>query len=103
MTSESVFRSFRICSAARWRSITADLAFWTVVGVIVAALSRPLAQWWGLPQAVLLDGGVAFAVLGPGLLLGLSRMRPTPRGLVWGFGISNLVLAPLLWAAAELR
>lgn len=103
MTSESVSRSFRVSASGRWRPIAADLAFCSSVGAIVAALSRPLAQWWSVPQLVLLEGGVAFAVLGPGLLVGLSRIRPTPRGVVWSFGVTNLVLAPLLWTAAELR
>lgn len=70
---------------------------------MVAALSEPAGEWWGVPQPVLLAGGVTFAALGAGLLLGLSRMRVIPRGLVWGFGASNLVLAPLAWLAAELR
>lgn len=103
MTSESVSNRYRIAADGRWRSIGADLAFWGAVGAVVAALSGPLATLWSVPQSVLLGGGVAFAVLGAVLLFGLSRIQPTPRALVWSFGVSNLVLAPLLWLAAELR
>jgi hypothetical protein len=73
------------------------------VGAIVAALSEPLGEWWGLPPRILLAGGVTFAVLGVGLLVGLPRIRVLPRGLVWGFGASNLLLAPLAWVAAAVR
>ena len=48
---------------------------------------------------MLLDGGIAFAILGPILLLGINRMRPT-RGLVAGFVVTNFLLAPLALAAA---
>lgn len=103
MTCEYISHEYRVAADGRWRSIGADLAFWTAVGATVAVLSGPLGRLWSVPQPALVAGGVAFAVLGPGLLVGLSRIRPTPRGLVWSFGISNLVLAPLLWAAAKLR
>jgi hypothetical protein len=53
-----------------------------------------------VPHAVLLAGGLSFLVGGIGLLLGLNRIRPTPRGLVAGFGVSNLLLAPIVWVAA---
>ena len=42
-----------------------------------------------------------FAIFGPLMLLGLNRMRPT-RGLIAGFVVTNLVLAPLSGAAAVL-
>ena len=80
----------------------ADLLFWTVTGGIVAALSGPLGQWWNVPRAELFVGGLSFLVVGPALLFGLNRIRPTSRGLVLGFGVSNLLLAPTLWAAASL-
>jgi len=70
------------------------------VGGVVAAFSGPLADWWSVPHAVLLAGGLSFLIGGVAMLLGLNRIRPTPRGLVAGFGVSNLVLAPILWAAA---
>ena len=73
------------------------------MGAIVAALSELAGEWWGVPQPVLLAGGVIFAALGVGLLVGLSRIRLIPRGLVWGFAASNLLLAPLAWVAAALR
>ena len=73
------------------------------MGVTVAALSEPLGEMWSAPQPVLLAGGVTFAALGAGLLVGLSRIRVIPRVLVWGFGASNLLLAPLAWVAAALR
>lgn len=103
MTSNSISNRYRTTADGRWRSIAADLTFWSVVGASVAALSGPLGRLWSVSQPALAVGGVAFAVLGPGLLVGLSRTRPTPRGLVWSFGLSNLALAPLLWVAAELR
>ena len=97
MTTTSI--AARPTDSARTRSLRADLVFWTSAGAVVAALSGPLAQWWGVPRAVLLDGGIAFAILGPILLLGINRMRPT-RGLVAGFVVTNFLLAPLAFAAA---
>jgi hypothetical protein len=79
----------------------ADLVFWTSAGAVVAALSGPLARWWDVPRAALLDGGLAFGVLGPILLLVINRMRPT-RGLVAGFVVTDFLLTPLAWAAAWL-
>jgi hypothetical protein len=89
----------RPIDSTRRRPLRADLIFWTAAGAVVAAASRPLAHWWGVPHAVLLDVGLAFAILGPVMLLGLNRIRPT-RGLVTAFVATNLVLAPLAWAAA---
>jgi hypothetical protein len=51
-------------------------------------------------RAVLLVGGLSFAVLGPVLLLGLTRMRHVSPGLVAAFVVTNLLLAPLTAAAA---
>jgi hypothetical protein len=90
----------RRTGVARWRSIVADLGFWTVVGAVVAALSGRLGDWWNVPRAVLLEGGLAFVVLGPILLFGLNRARPTTRGLVASFVVTNFLLAPIVWAAA---
>lgn len=97
MTTTSI--SPRPIDSARRRSLRADLVFWTAAGAVVAALSDPLAHWWGVQRGVLLDGGLIFVVLGPILLLGINRMRPT-RGLVAGFVATNFLLAPLAWAAA---
>ena len=80
----------------------ADLGFWTVVGAVVAAFSGRLAAWWSVPRAELLVGGLAFLVGGVVLLFGLNRIRPASWGLVLSFGVSNLLLAPTLWAAAAL-
>ncbi|MGB6206237.1 hypothetical protein [Mycobacterium sp.] len=102
MTSATISRSTVHADTARWRSIRADLVFWTVAGAIVAALSGPIGHWWNVPRAELLVGGLAFVVGGPALLFGLNRIRPTARGLVLGFGVSNLLLAPAMWAAAAL-
>jgi hypothetical protein len=81
------------------RSLQGDLVFWSIAGAAVAALSRPLSESWGLPRAVLLDVGIAFAIFGPLMLLGVNRMRPT-RALFAGFVVTNFALAPLAWAAA---
>jgi hypothetical protein len=89
----------RPTDSSRKRSLFADLIFWTLAGAVVAALSGPLSGSWGVPRAVLLDVGLAFAVLGPILVLGINRMRPT-RGLIGGFVVTNFVLAPLAWLAA---
>jgi hypothetical protein len=97
MTTTSI--SPRPIDAARRRPIRADLVFWTSAGAVIAALSGPLARWWGASRAVLLDGGLTFAILGPILVLGFNRMRPT-RGLVAGFVVTNFLLAPLALAAA---
>ena len=70
------------------------------MGAVVAVLDRPLGDWWNVPRTTLLVGGLSFLVGGVGLLFGLSRLRPTPRALVAGFGVSNLLLAPIMWAAA---
>jgi hypothetical protein len=102
MTSATISPSSRHADFARWRPIGADLAFWTVAGAVVAALSGRLGDWWNVPRAELLVGGLAFLVVGPALLFGLSRIRPTSHGLVLGFGVSNLLLAPAVWATAAL-
>jgi hypothetical protein len=94
--------STSISTTSRWQSIRADLVFWTVAGGVVAALSRPLADWWHVPRAVLLDGGLAFLVLGPVLLFGLNRVRPTTGPLVAAFVVTNFLLAPVTLAAAFL-
>jgi hypothetical protein len=91
--------SLRPTDSARRRPLRADLVFWTSAGAVVAALSGRLAHWWGVPRAVLLDGGLTFAILGPILVLGFNRMRPT-RGLVASFVVTNFLLAPLAVAAA---
>jgi hypothetical protein len=84
----------------RRRSLQAYLAFWTAAGAGVAAFSGPLAQWWQASRAVLLVGGLSFAIFGPALLLGLNRIRRVSRGLVTGFVVTNFLLAPITAAAA---
>ena len=49
---------------------------------------------------MLLACGLSFVVLGVILLPGLNRIRPTPRGLVASFVVTNFLLAPIVWAAA---
>jgi hypothetical protein len=71
-----------------------------VVGGVVAAFSGPLGKWWNVPRAELFIGGLAFIVAGAALLVGLNRIRPTSAGLVLAFGVSNLLLAPTMWALA---
>lgn len=86
----------------RWQSIRADLIFWTVAGGVVAAMDRPLSEWWNAPRTVLLVGGLSFVALGVILLLALNRVRPTPGGLVASFSVTNFLLVPIVWAAAWL-
>ncbi len=100
MTTATISARTRKTDRTRWAPVRADLIFWTVAGGVVAALDRPLGAWWNVPHSVLLEAGVAFLVGGVGLLLGLSRIRPMPRALLAGFGVSNLLLAPTLWAVA---
>jgi hypothetical protein len=100
MTSTSISAQPHHTDSARWRSIRADLVFWTAAGAVVAALNGPLAQWWQLSRAVLLIGGLTFAVLGPILLFGLNRSRPVSAVLVTAFAVTNFLLAPVTAAAA---
>jgi hypothetical protein len=102
MTSTSISVRSPQTDVARRRSIRADLAFWTAAGAVVAALSEPLAHWWQVPRAVLLVGGLSFAVFGLILLVGLNRIRPLSGGLVASFVVTNFLLAPLTAAAAWL-
>jgi hypothetical protein len=100
MTSERTTRGSGKAQDSAWWSIVADLAFWSVAGAIGVVLSERLEKCWGIPHGVLLTVGLTFLVGGAGLLFGLNRVRPTSRRIVWGFGVFNLVLAPLAWAAA---
>jgi hypothetical protein len=100
MTNATISRSSVRADVTRWRSIGADLGFWTVAGAVVAALSGPLGHWWNVPRIELLVGGLAFLVIGVVLLLGLNRIRPTTGGLVASFVVTNFLLAPIVWAAA---
>jgi hypothetical protein len=100
MTSTSISAKSRQVDHPRWRSIRADLVFWTLAGAVVAALSRPLGDWWSVPRAVLLEGGLSFVVIGVVLLLGLNRIRPTTGALVASFVATNFLLAPIVWTAA---
>jgi hypothetical protein len=100
MTTASVSSGTRPTDATRWRSIRADLVFWTVAGAVVAALSGQLGDWWNVSRSALLTGGLSFVVLGIALLLGLNRSRPTPRRLVASFAVTNFLLAPIVWAVA---
>lgn len=102
MTTTSISTTSRPTDQPRWRSVRADLVFWTLAGGVVAALSRPLGDWWHAPRAALLAGGLSFLVLGPILLLGLNRVRPTTGALVSAFVVTNFLLAPITLAAALL-
>ena len=101
MTSNLISHGDSRTDNARWRSIVADLAFWSVVGAIAATLSGPLSDWWRAPHAVLIAGGVAFVIAGVVLLFGLNRKRPISRSLVRAFSLSNLVVALVAWLAAS--
>jgi hypothetical protein len=102
MTASAISTSHHRTDVGRWRSIAADLSFWTAAGGVLAAFSGPLGSWWNVPHAELFVGGFAFLVGGAVLLFGLNSIRPTSAGLVLSFGVSNLLLAPTLWAAAAL-
>jgi hypothetical protein len=99
MTSHSIPVSDGATTDRRWRPIGADLAFWGVAGATVALLCEPLGRWWRVPTTALLAGGLVFAVGGFVLWLGLRRVS-SPRRLLTGFGVANLLLAPVLWAVA---
>jgi hypothetical protein len=100
MTNASISSSPDRINDTRWRSVGTDLAFWTLVGAVVAALSGPLGEMWGVPRADLVAGGLSFLAGGALLLMGMNRIRPLSRGLVLSCGVSNLLLAPTVWAAA---
>lgn len=100
MTSNVISHGDSRTDDPRWRSIVADLAFWSVVGAIAATVSGPLGDWWHAPQTVLIAGGLAFVIAGVVLLFGLNRQRPISRSLVRAFGLSNLVVALIAWPAA---
>lgn len=99
MTSKAITDSHSQTDHRARQSIVADLAFWSLVGAAVAALSGPLGHWWNVPPEVLLVGGLAFLVAGVAALAGLSRRR-LARQLVTGFGVFNLVFAPAVWVTA---
>lgn len=103
MTSESISVDATSADGRRRQPIVADLAFWSVAGAAVAALSGPLGQWWDVPRTALLAGGLSFPALGIGLLYGLRRARPIPRAVVQSFAVVNLALAPVMWVAALLH
>jgi hypothetical protein len=100
MISQTVSTSTIPATNERWRPIVTDLGFWSVAGATVAVFSTPLGQWWKVPPTALLAGGTTFVVVGAALWLGLRRIRPTPRRLLLGFGATNVLLAPALWAVA---
>ena len=76
MTNASISHSPDRINDTRWRSVGTDLAFWTVVGAVVAALSGPLGEMWGVPRTDLVAGGLSFLAGGALLLFGLNRIRP---------------------------
>jgi hypothetical protein len=102
MTNASISHSRDRIHDSRWRSVGTDLAFWSVVGGMVAALSGPLGELWNVPRADLVAGGLSFLGGGAVLLFGMNRIRSLSRGLVLSCGVSNLLLAPTMWAAAAL-
>ncbi len=102
MISQSISTNDGATTKQGWRPIVADLAFWTLAGAAVAVVCEPLGRWWRVPSTALFVGGAIFAVGGTGVLLGLRRIRPTPRRLLKAFGVANLLLAPALWVVALL-
>jgi hypothetical protein len=98
MTSQSLSRS--IPHDPLWPAIFADLAFWTVAGLLGALLSVPIGNLADVRPLWFAVGAGSLALAGVALLLGLGRLRPVSRGLVWAFAVGNFALAPLVWLAA---
>jgi hypothetical protein len=83
-------------SVREGRSVTADLVFWGVVSVLALIFLTQLSAAWGVPRQVLL--GIS-AVIGASAVVGLlvfRRTGPPPRRLIRSFGITNLVMTPVL-------
>jgi hypothetical protein len=102
MTSDALYGPVSHANSHLWRGIVADLGFWTAAGVLVAVFSGPLGDVSGVRPLWLAVGAAGLAAGGVVLLLGLNRMRPVPRRLVWGFAATNLAAAPVVWLAALL-
>ncbi|RAI56970.1 hypothetical protein [Roseicella frigidaeris] len=74
----------------------ADAASCAAMGLLLAALATPLARWFGLPAAMLLQVGIV--LLGFALLVGgLAWRRASPHLLVWA-----VILGNALWALDSL-
>ena len=102
MTSDALPQSFSHADDRLWRAIVADLAFWTIAGALAAAVSAPIGDLIDVRPLWFAMGAAGLAAVSVASLLGLNRMRPVSRQLVWGFAIGNLVLAPMVWLTALL-
>jgi hypothetical protein len=96
MTSQSLSRSHDHL----WPAVFADLAFWTVAGLLGALLCVPIGDLANVRPLWFAVGAGALGIVAFGLLLGLGRLRPVSRGLVWSFAVGNLALAPVVWLTA---
>ena len=102
MTSDALYRSVPHGDARLWRAIAADLGFWTAAGVLAALFCVPIGGVIGVRPLWFAVAAAGLAVFATGLLVGLNRLRPVSRRLIWGFAVGNLVAAPVVWLAAFL-
>jgi hypothetical protein len=100
MTSQSVSRSQDQSQDQLWPAVFADLAFWTVAGLLGALLCVPIGDLADIRPLWVAVGAAGLGVVAFALLLGLGRLRPVSRGLVWAFAIGNFALAPGVWLTA---
>jgi hypothetical protein len=102
MTSDALYGPVSDGNTHLRKGIVADLGFWTAAGVLAALFSAPLGGVSGVRPLWLAVGAAGLAAVGVVLLVGLSRLRPVSRRLVWGFAIANFVAAPVVWLASLL-
>jgi bacteriorhodopsin len=85
-----------------WKGIVADLGFWTAAGLLAALFSVPLGDVTGVEPLWLAAGAAGLVATAVVLFVGLNRLRPVPRQLVWSFAVANFASAPALWLTALL-
>lgn len=102
MTSDALSRSVPNANTYLWRGIAADLGFWTTAGILAALLCVPIGDLIGVQPLWVAAGAAGLAAVSAGLFVGLTRLRPVSRQLVWGFAVGNLAAAPVVWLAALL-
>jgi len=82
-------------------SVLADLYFWSVAALVVAAFSKPLADTWGAPRVVLVGVAAVIFVLGLSAVMALRRVRPLPTRLIRTFGAGNILTTLVALAASS--